>query len=99
MNMKAKVIEILASKYPDGATPEQMFDELYNGGCVNDPSIRLFVVGSEFYQMMRTDPRMAIDIESELGETYGLHPKHISKIRRKFLMGGRQRKRDPRAGK
>ena len=92
--MKAKVLEIIARKYPDGATPEQVFDLMYSGGCVNATSIRFFVVGSEFFHMMQEDrKRSASDIQQQLSEEYDLCFDQVRYIRNKFARGGSHQKK------
>lgn len=91
--MREKVLEIISRKYPDGATPEQLFDLMYSGGCVNDTSIRFFVVGSEFWHLMKMDrARTASDIQQQLSEDYDIHFNQVRYIRTKFARGGSRKK-------
>lgn len=88
----------LRKRLGDDPVIDKVVDLLYDGSGITDPSARTFVIGSQFWQMMRENTEMtAKEIEVELSARYPmLSPKGVYFIRRRYVVGGRRRKTGPR---
>lgn len=84
---------LLRQKYGDDPLIDKIIDELYKGSGITDPTARTFVIGTEFFQMMKTSGRTARDIELELSAKYPiLSASGVWKVRRRFVRGGKRKK-------
>ncbi len=82
------MIEELASvvkrRLKQGATVEQVLEELRRGGSLTDKSARNHIIIVEFFRLMGEGGRTAHDIEQELSARYDISVSYVRKIRLEY---------------
>lgn len=80
-------------EFGDDPIIDKIVDMLYEGSGMTDPTVRTFVIGREFYRLMRTTKKRSSDIELDLSVKYPiLSPTGVHKARRRYIMGGTRKK-------
>lgn len=86
----------LRMEFGDDPIIDRIVDMLYEGSGMTDPTVRIFVIGREFYRLMRTTKKRSSDIELDLSVKYDMSPIGIHLARRRYVSGGKRQKSGPR---
>lgn len=86
----ARIVEV---EIPKGASVEEVLQELYRNGAINDRTMLFHIVSSEFFSLMRKGGRTARDIEEDLAAQHGICTRMVRYIRTQSIRGGKKGKR------
>lgn len=87
------LLRILTERLGHTPAPAEVVEFLYNGGAVNDDTIRQQVISVEFFRMYAEGDRTARDIEEELAARYEVDRSTVYRARVRYLQAGARKKR------